>query len=256
MTFIVILAILTGMFIGFRRGFLRSVFKLLTAILSIVLSYVLAPVIANWVITYTDWDDSLQISIATQIENTARQQMKSQLETSVGQYGIVVTDDMVDAAMNTQLSEDQQEGMLNQISMPENVRQNLVENTLQQTAGYSAQLFYGYIAGTLAKMIVRMVVYVATFVIISLLLFILYVIFSMVMRMASLGGMNRFMGAVFGGTQMLIYVWIVFIGIHYLVGTPAGAFLEKQIEGNVFLRILDQYNLIQPFVNQMIMKVL
>ena len=67
MTFIVILAILTGMFIGFRRGFLRSVFKLLTAILSIVLSYVLAPVIANWVITYTDWDDSLQTSIATQI---------------------------------------------------------------------------------------------------------------------------------------------------------------------------------------------
>ena len=77
MTFIVILAILTGMFIGFRRGFLRSGFKLLTAILSIVLSYVLAPIIANWVITYTDWDDSLQTSIATQIENTARQRMKS-----------------------------------------------------------------------------------------------------------------------------------------------------------------------------------
>ena len=105
MVYIVILAILTGMFIGFRRGFLRSVFKLLITILSVVLSYVLAPLIANWVISYTTLDDKLQASIASQMEETARQQVKNQLEASVGQYGITVTDDMVNAALDTQLSE-------------------------------------------------------------------------------------------------------------------------------------------------------
>ena len=105
MVYIVILAILTGMFIGFRRGFLRSVFKLLITILSVVLSYVLAPLIANWVISYTTLDDKLQASIASQMEETARQQVKNQLEASVGQYGITVTDDMVNAALDTQLSD-------------------------------------------------------------------------------------------------------------------------------------------------------
>ena len=123
MVYIVILAILTGMFIGFRRGFLRSVFKLLITILSVVLSYVLAPLIANWVISYTTLDDKLQASIASQMEETARQQVKNQLEASVGQYGITVTDDMVNAALDTQLSENQQADMLYQISMPEDARE-------------------------------------------------------------------------------------------------------------------------------------
>ena len=160
MVYIVILAILTGMFIGFRRGFLRSVFKLLITILSVVLSYVLAPLIANWVISYTTLDDKLQASIASQMEETARQQVKNQLEASVGQYGITVTDDMVNAALDTQLSENQQADMLYQISMPEDARETILQNASANVADYAARSFYQYVAGCLAKMIVRAGVYV------------------------------------------------------------------------------------------------
>ena len=144
MVYIVILAILTGMFIGFRRGFLRSVFKLLITILSVVLSYVLAPLIANWVISYTTLDDKLQASIASQMEETARQQVKNQLEASVGQYGITVTDDMVNAALDTQLSENQQADMLYQISMPEDARETILQNASANVADYAARSFYQY----------------------------------------------------------------------------------------------------------------
>ena len=94
MVYIVILAILTGMFIGFRRGFLRSVFKLLITILSVVLSYVLAPLIANWVNSYTTLDDKLQQSFASQKVETASQQVKIQLEASVAQKSIKPTPDI------------------------------------------------------------------------------------------------------------------------------------------------------------------
>ena len=167
MVYIVILAILTGMFIGFRRGFLRSVFKLLITILSVVLSYVLAPLIANWVISYTTLDDKLQASIASQMEETARQQVKNQLEASVGQYGITVTDDMVNAALDTQLSENQQADMLYQISMPEDARETILQNASANVADYAARSFYQYVAGCLAKMIVRAGIYVLTFLVIS-----------------------------------------------------------------------------------------
>lgn len=255
MTFIVILAIVTGMFIGFRRGFLRSVFKLLITILSIVLSYVLAPLIANWVISYTSFDDNLQASISAQIENTARQQIRSQLEASVGVYGIPVTDDMVNAALDTQLSQSQQTDVLNQITMPESVRQSLVEETIQNTAGYAASEFYRYIAGLLAKMIVRAVVYAATFLVISILLFLIYMVLSLALKMASLGGANRVAGAVFGGAQALVYVWLLLIVIHCLVGTSIGTLFENQIQNNVVLAFIDSHNLLQPIANRMLAKV-
>lgn len=255
MTFVVILAILTGMFIGFRRGFLRSVFKLLITILSVVLSYVLAPLIANWVITYTSFDDNLQKSIATQIENTARQQIKSQLEASVGQYGITVTDDMVNAALDTQLSENQRAEMLYRISMPENARDTILQNTSENVSDYAARSFYQYVAGCLAKMIVRAGVYIVTFLIISLLLFLLYMLLSIALRMASLGGMNRVMGAVFGGAQVLVYIWMIFIILHYAAGTSVGNVLMQQIQDNVVLSFVDSHNLLQPLADRMIAKI-
>ena len=237
MVYIVILAILTGMFIGFRRGFLRSVFKLLITILSVVLSYVLAPLIANWVISYTTLDDKLQASIASQMEETARQQVKNQLEASVGQYGITVTDDMVNAALDTQLSENQQADMLYQISMPEDARETILQNASANVADYAARSFYQYVAGCLAKMIVRAGIYVLTFLVISLLLFLLYMLLSLALRMASLGGLNRVMGAVFGGAQVLVYIWMVFIILHYVVGTSAGNVLMQWISllGNLVM---------------------
>lgn len=255
MTFIVILAIVTGMLIGFRIGFLRSVFKLLITILSVVLSYVLAPLIANWVIAYTSIDDNLQKSIATQIENTARQQIKSQLEASVGQYGITVTDDMVNAALDTQLSENQRAEMLYQISMPENARDTILQNTSENIANYAARSFYQYVAGCLAKMIVRAGVYIVTFLIISLLLFLLYMLLSLALRMASLGGANRVMGALFGGAQVLVYIWMIFIILHYVAGTSAGNVLMQQIQDNVVLSFIDSHNLLQPLADRMIAKI-
>lgn len=255
MVYIVILAILTGMFIGFRRGFLRSVFKLLITILSVVLSYVLAPLIANWVISYTTLDDKLQASIASQMEETARQQVKNQLEASVGQYGITVTDDMVNAALDTQLSENQQADMLYQISMPEDARETILQNASANVADYAARSFYQYVAGCLAKMIVRAGIYVLTFLVISLLLFLLYMLLSLALRMASLGGLNRVMGAVFGGAQVLVYIWMVFIILHYVVGTSAGNVLMQQMQDNVVLSFIDSHNLLQPLADRMIAKI-
>ena len=248
MVYIVILAILTGMFIGFRRGFLRSVFKLLITILSVVLSYVL-------VISYTTLDDKLQASIASQMEETARQQVKNQLEASVGQYGITVTDDMVNAALDTQLSENQQADMLYQISMPEDARETILQNASANVADYAARSFYQYVAGCLAKMIVRAGIYVLTFLVISLLLFLLYMLLSLALRMASLGGLNRVMGAVFGGAQVLVHIWMVFIILHYVVGTSAGTVLMQQIQDNVVLSFIDSHNLLQPLADRMIAKI-
>lgn len=255
MVYVVILAILTGMLIGFQRGFLRSVFKLLITILSVVLSYVLAPLIANWVISYTTLDDNLQKSIAMQIENSARQQITSQLEANVGQYGITVTDDMVNAALDTQLSENQQADMLYRISMPENVRDTILQNATTDVANYAARSFYQYVAGCLAKMLVRAGTYVVTFLIVSILLFIIYLLLSFALRMASLGGMNRVMGALFGGAQMLVYIWMFFIVLHYIVGTSAGDFLTGQIQNNVVLSFIDEHNLLQPLADRMIAKI-
>ena len=255
MTFIVVLAILTGMFIGFRRGFLRSVFRLLITILSVVLSYILAPLIANWLISYTSLDDNIQKSIATQIESSARQQVKNQLDESLAPYGIPVTEDMINAAMDTQLSDVQQAQLVGQIAMPEDARNTILQNASSNMADYAARTFYQYVAGCLAKMIVRMIVYIGVFLLISIILMLLYMLLSLALRMASMGGLNRVAGAAFGGMQMLLYIWLIFIVIHYVAETSMGGMLISQIQHNVLLTYIDSHNLLQPVVNSMIAKI-
>lgn len=252
MTFAVVLAIITGMFIGFRRGFVRSVFKLIATILSIVLSYVLAPLIAGWVIAHTMWDDNLQQKLALEFEQAAKQRIQSELEASVAPYGIPVTEDMINAALDTQLSLEQQNEMLQQLDMPEAVRDTLLENNNQNVSGIAARSFYGYVAGCIAKMIVRGIVYISTFLFISVVLFLLYWILTLAMQMNALGGVNRVVGALFGGAQVLIYIWILFIIIHYTSETTFGMFCIRQIQGNVLLSFLDSHNVLQPLADSIL----
>ena len=94
-----------------------------------------------------------------------------------------------------------------------------------------------------------------TFLVISLLLFLLYMLLSLALRMASLGGLNRVMGAVFGGAQVLVYIWMAFIILHYVVGTSAGNVLMQQIQDNVVLSFIDSHNLLQPLADRMIAKI-
>ena len=86
--------------------------------------------------------------------------------------------------------------------MPEDARETILQNASANVADYAARSFYQYVAGCLAKMIVRAGIYVLTFLVISLLLFLLYMLLSLALRMASLGGLNRVMGAVFGGVSV------------------------------------------------------
>ena len=73
--------------------------------------------------------------------------------------------------------------------------------------------------------------------------------------MAYLGGLNRVMGAVFGGAQVLVYIWMAFIILHYVVGTSAGNVLMQQIQDNVVLSFIDSHNLLQPLADRMIAKI-
>ncbi len=252
MTFAVVLAIITGIFIGFRRGFVRSVFKLIATILSIVLSYVLAPLVAGWVITHTMWDDNLQQKLTVQFEQAARQRLQSELEVAASQYGIPVTEEMINAALDTQLSSQQQVDMLQQMDMPEAVRSSLVENSAQNTSGVAARVFYSYVAGCVSKMVVRGIVYIATFLFISVILFLIYWILTLALQMNELGGLNRLAGALFGGVQVLLYVWILFIVVSYTSETAFGVFCTRQIQGNVLLSFLDSHNLLQPMADRIV----
>ena len=252
MTFAVVLAIITGMFIGFRRGFVRSVFKLAATILSIVLSYVLAPLIAGWVIAHTMWDDNLQQKLALEFEQAAKQRIQSELEASAAQYGIPVTEEMINAALETQLSFEQQQEMLQQLDVPETVRNNLIENNNQNTSGIAARSFYGYVAGCIARMFVRGIVYIATFLFVSVVLFLLYWILTLALQMNALGGVNRVAGALFGGVQVLLYISILFIVIHYTSETAFGMFCMKQIQENVLLSFLDSHNILLPLADRIL----
>lgn len=252
MTYVVVFAIVAGMYVGFRRGFLCSAFKLLTAVLSVVLSYFLAPLIANFVIEFTQWDDKLQASITAQIEANARTKIEQQLNITAGEYGIPVTEEMIDAALNAGLSEEQKADMLEQITIPDTIRDTILQNETAVGLDTAASAFYQYVAGCLAKMIVRAIVYVSVFILITILLFICYKLLSFVLRMASLGGLNRAAGALFGGVQVVIYIWLAFIVIHYISASALGTSLLAQIQNNVLLRWLDEYNYIQPIVNRTI----
>lgn len=138
-----------------------------------------------------------------------------------------------------------QRKVIESLNIPKELKGMLIENNnneVYQMLGVDA--FTDYIGDYLANIILSLVGYIAAFIIVYIIIRLIMKALDVVARLPILSGLNRITGALLGGIQGLILLWIGFLVLTACSGTAWGMLLIKQIEASSWLSFLYHYNIV------------
>lgn len=142
-----------------------------------------------------------------------------------------------------------QRKVIESLNLPEELKGMLIENNnneVYQMLGVDA--FTDYIGDYLANIILSLVGYVVSFLIVYIVIRLIMKALDVVARLPILSGLNRIAGALLGGIQGLLLLWIGFLVLTACSGTVWGMSLIKQIEASSWLSFLYHYNIVSKLV--------
>lgn len=219
------LSVGTGVFLlamvlyGHYRGFLRMAVSLAALILSTVVVRVAMPYITTYV-----------------RENTGIQQMVEE--------SVVKSIGLEELQQDIQLPAEQRQA-IEQLQLPQQLKDMLLENNnneIYRLLGVDSFLKYigAYLSNTIINMIGSLVIFGAVYFAIRMM--VRWV--DLISRLPIISGMNQIAGAILGGIQGLLIVWIGCLMIRFFSETPWAQAALDQIQASPWLQFLYQNNLI------------
>ena len=130
-----------------------------------------------------------------------------------------------------------QRTIIENLNLPQNVNEFLGVNA-----------FADYIGNYLADMILNSVGFVLMFAIVYLLIKLVVRWLDLIARLPILSGMNKIAGALLGGVQGLIFLWILCLVLTACSGTSWGMTLIHQVEASKWLSFLYEHNFLNAIV--------
>ncbi|WP_077613505.1 CvpA family protein [Clostridium sp. Marseille-P2415] len=216
---------------GHRRGFIRLVVSMLAVVLSLTIVRVSLPAVTGFLKENT----SLQQTIS---ENMKKSVGLEQEENSAGETSGVPS---------------VQRTIIENLELPQNIKTALIENNnseMYQMLG--VQAFTDYIGSYLADVILNSVGFVLLFAAVYLAARLIMRWLDIIARLPILSGINKLAGALLGGMEGLVFLWLACLVITAFSGTGWGLTLIRQIEGSKWLSFLYSHN----FLNLMVLGVL
>lgn len=219
------LSVGTGVFLlamvlyGHYRGFLRMAVSLAALILSTVVVRVAMPYITTYV-----------------RENTGIQQMVEE--------SVVKSIGLEELQQDIQLPAEQRQA-IEQLQLPQQLKDMLLENNnneIYRLLGVDSFLKYigAYLSNTIINMIGSLVIFGAVYFAIRMMVRWA----DLISRLPIISGMNQIAGAILGGIQGLLIVWIGCLMIRFFSETPWAQAALDQIQVTPWLQFLYQNNLI------------
>lgn len=219
------LSVGTGVFLlamvlyGHYRGFLRMAVSLAALILSTVVVRVAMPYITTYV-----------------RENTGIQQMVEE--------SVVKSIGLEELQQDIQLPAEQRQA-IEQLQLPQQLKDMLLENNnneIYRLLGVDSFLKYigVYLSNTIINMIGSLVIFGAVYFAIRMMVRWA----DLISRLPIISGMNQIAGAILGGIQGLLIVWIGCLMIRFFSETPWAQAALDQIQASPWLQFLYQNNLI------------
>jgi uncharacterized membrane protein required for colicin V production len=216
---------------GHHRGFIRLVVSMLALVLSLTIVRVSLPIVTGYL-----------------KENTSLQQTISEsMKKSIG----LQAEEGSDGASSEMPSV--QRTVIEKLDLPQNMKNALIENNnseMYQLLG--VQAFTDYIGSYLANKILNSIGFVILFAAVYVAMKLIVGWLDIISRLPILSGINKIAGALLGGIQGLIFVWLACILITAFSGTSWGLMLSRQIEASKWLSYLYSHN----FLNLMVLGVL
>lgn len=139
--------------------------------------------------------------------------------------------------------------IIENLNLPENVKSALIENNnheVYELLGVNA--FADYVGNYLADMILNSVGFVLLFAAVYILIKLVVRWLDLIARLPILSGMNKIAGALLGGIQGLVFLWILCLVLTACSGTAWGMSLIHQVEASKWLSFLYRNNFLNALV--------
>ncbi len=221
----IIIIIIIGISVlnGVIRGFIKTLFGLTSLIIALILTWMFTPVISDMVITETSFDEMISEKVVELL--SVEELMTINLDTT--------------AAVEK----------LNELSLPGNIVDSLIENyTPQIIEGLKASGIGDYIGSSLSVMAVNALTFIVLFIVISLLLNALATLLDLVARLPVLKQMNRIGGFVIGLLIGVLIIWVGCLALSFAISIQSTSTLSELIESSILGRLFYYNNPWQYFV--------
>jgi len=230
------LSIIAGVYLlgmvlyGHHRGFIRLIVSMLALVVSLAIVRVSLPTVTGF------------LKENTNIQQTISESMKKSIgleqEESVGEESVVPS---------------AQRMIIENLELPQNIKSALIENNnseMYQMLG--VQAFTDYIGSYLADVILNSIGFVLLFAAVYLAARLIMRWLDIIARLPILSGINKIAGALLGGMEGLVFLWVACLVINAFSGTEWGIMLIRQIEASKWLSFLYTHN----FLNLMVLGIL
>ena len=138
----------------------------------------------------------------------------------------------------------QQREAIERLKLPEQMKEALLENNnneIYHILGVDA--FLDYVAAYLTNMVLNLIGSVLLFLIVFLAIRLLVKWLDLVAKLPILSGINQIAGAVLGGLQGLLVLWIAGLVVKACASAPWAQAVLAQIEGSLWLGFLYHNNI-------------
>lgn len=209
---------------GHYKGFIRRAVSAAAMIITLVAVNVAMPYVTNWLKNDTPVYETMKDKMAESIE----------IDTIMEEMG-----------MSGKIPREDEWTIIEELPVPEQMKRLLEENNNTEVyKEMGVQFFRDYVAGYVADMILKIVVFLVLFVVGYILLHVLVTWLDLIARLPILFGINQIAGAILGGVQALVFIWIICLLLTALSGTGIGKAALEQVEASKWLSWIYDHNLL------------
>lgn len=204
---------------GHYRGFLRLAVSMTALILTLVVVHAAMPYVTDFL-----------------RENTAVKQFAEQSLLNVAGLEAAEEEEM-------QLPSAQRL-LIEKLHLPDQVKESLIENNnheVYRLLGVDA--FVDYIGAYLANMIFNLIGSILLFIVVFIAIRLIIRWLDLIAKLPLLNGMNQIAGALLGGLQGLLIIWVFFLIVTACSATAWGNVVLSQIESSPWLLFLYKNNI-------------
>ena len=212
---------------GHHRGFIRLVVSIFAMILSLTVVRVSLPAVT----TYLKENTTLQQTVTQNIVKAAG---LGQEQSSVEEIS-----DKPSA----------QRAIIENLNLPSTIKSALIENNnseIYQLMG--VQAFTEYVGNYLADTIINSAGFVLLFAAVYIASKLVIRWLDIIARLPIISGINKLAGAIAGGVEGLLFLWLACLLVTAFSGTEWGMMITRQIESSQWLSFLYSHNLLNLMV--------
>lgn len=230
---VLVAAYLLGMVLhGHYRGFIRLAVSFTALVITLIIVCMILPHVTTYVTENTTFHEKIGNNILQTIDVEPTEKSREDF-----------------FQKSRSIMPDEQQFIIEGLNLPDSVKEALIANNnheVYQTLGVDA--FADYLGAYLSHIVIQSICFILLFIIVFVSIQILVRWLDLVAKLPIINGINQLAGAVLGGIQGLLYLWIGCIVLSAFTSTVFGMTIMEQVEKSTWLYALYHNNFLSALM--------